>query len=153
MATPIIERFMKFVSPEPNSGCWLWTGSISEDGYGKFKMTQAAWAAHRVSYELFVGPIPEGLQIDHLCRVRCCVNPKHLEPVTLQENFRRGIGNAHGAAAASIARISKTHCLRGHEYVPDNVMIQADGARRCRTCDRKRAREYQRAKRGYRGNK
>lgn len=91
-----VDRFMSHVSPEPNSGCWLWTASGGSGGYGSFSIgrARANLMAHRVSYEMFRGPIPEGLHIDHLCRVRCCVNPAHLEPVTPRENVNRGIGGA-----------------------------------------------------------
>src|ERR1019366_4519713 len=95
----MLERFLKFVLPEPNTGCWLWTGGLNRGGYGQF-MTPPCTVAHRVAYELFVGPIPEGLQLDHLCRVRSCVNPQHLEPVSQQENIRRGLGGMNGAIAA-----------------------------------------------------
>jgi hypothetical protein len=111
--------------------CWLWTGHVSKWGYGETGMRIRPTAsgtklAHRISYELLVGPIPEGLHLDHLCRVRHCVNPEHLEPVTAKENTERGL---HG--------VLRTHCLRGHELTPDNVRnIKADGARRCRTCCR-----------------
>ncbi len=71
-------------------GCWRWTGSVTPQGYGMFAFSDEGKRAHRVMYELLVGPIPEGLTLDHLCRVRHCVNPEHLEPVTLAENVRRG---------------------------------------------------------------
>ena len=84
-------HFLSKVSPEPTSGCWLWTGGLEEKGYAV--LCKPNWkghrAAHRFSYETFVGPIPDGLQIDHKCRVRSCVNPDHLEPVTSAENNRR----------------------------------------------------------------
>jgi len=83
--------FLSKISPEPNSGCWLWTGCCEEKGYATIYKDN--WKghrpAHRFSYETFVGPIPHGLHIDHKCRVRCCVNPDHLEPVTVAENNRR----------------------------------------------------------------
>ena len=85
-----IERFENkiFVAPD---GCWLWTASIAKTGYGKFAITRSVWQeAHRVSYELYVGEIPAGLYVDHLCRQRSCVNPHHLELVTPGENVRRG---------------------------------------------------------------
>jgi len=83
------ERFMKYVEPEPNSGCWLWTGGIAWDGYGNFKVPGHQRQAHRIAYELWRGPIPDGLQLDHLCSVRSCVNPAHLEAVTGRTNVLR----------------------------------------------------------------
>ncbi len=94
---PLHERMMKNVSIEPNSGCWLWVGTVDLNGYARFaeviRGKHYNRIAHRAIYTALIGPIPEGLQLDHLCRVRCCVNPQHLEPVTLQENLRRGEGN------------------------------------------------------------
>lgn len=73
----------------PGSGCWIWTGSKGEDGYGSVRYRRRVWRAHRAAYTILVGPIPAGLELDHLCRVRACVNPAHLEPVTGEENIRR----------------------------------------------------------------
>ena len=92
------ERFEAKWTPEPNTGCWLWTGATDRKGYGQFRSKGAHVKAHRWSYERLVGPIPEGLQIDHLCRVPGCVNPEHLEPVTHRENQVRGLV-ARGATA------------------------------------------------------
>ena len=86
------QRFFNKVAPEPNSGCWLWTGSCIEDGYGQFWFEGTNVRAHRWAYEFLVEPIPEGLQIDHLCRIRSCVNPSHMEVVTHQINLLRGHG-------------------------------------------------------------
>jgi hypothetical protein len=84
------EHFWSKVSPEPNSGCWLWTAYIDKGGYGNFRMgRQSSLMAHRVAYEALVGDIPAGLVVDHSCRTRCCVNPEHLEPVTQKENTAR----------------------------------------------------------------
>ncbi len=102
--TRILERFMKFVSPEPNTGCWFWTGSINYGGYGEFWLNARRWRSHRVAYELFVGPIPEGMTIDHTCHRpdecrsgdacvhRGCVNPEHLKPMLEIDNWRKGWG-------------------------------------------------------------
>ncbi len=99
------ERFMLNVQVDEGTGCWLWTASRGRSGYGQIQIGRKSRnghnspaLAHRVSYELFVGPIPEGLQLDHLCETRACVNPDHLEPVTNQENARRY--HAKKAAAA-----------------------------------------------------
>lgn len=88
---PIEQRLLDKITPEPNSGCWLWTGFVHPSGYGVIRTGNKNTYAHRCSYELFVGAVPEGLQLDHICRVRCCVNPAHLEPVTPQENVLRGL--------------------------------------------------------------
>lgn len=111
--------------------CWYWTGYTRKDGYAPANYQGKRWAAHRLVWTLLVGPIPEGLQLDHLCRVRHCVNPDHLEPVTPAENTRRG------------ARATKMACPQGHPYEGDNLMIVA-GERFCRTCHRARNRAYQR---------
>ena len=83
-----MERFEKFIAIMPDT-CWVWTGSVNRKGYGSFRLNGKLQAAHRVSYELYVGTIPEGLHIDHLCRKPGCVNPSHLEPVTPGENTLR----------------------------------------------------------------
>jgi hypothetical protein len=104
------------------SGCWLWTGSLNSNGYGKFKRAGRMTYAHRASFEAAKGPIPRGLTIDHLCRNRRCCNPDHLEAVTHQENVRRA------------PRVRKTHCLRGHLKSGDNLYIDPTGRWRCRAC-------------------
>lgn len=106
-------------------GCWVWQGYRTAHGYGRI----GADYAHRLTYELVVGPIPDGLQLDHLCRNRGCCNPAHLEPVTMAENIRRGYG--HG---------SETHCPQGHPYDEANTYRPKRGGRMCRTCKRNRDR-------------
>lgn len=98
--------------------------------------------AHRFSYERAVGPIPAGLQIDHLCRVRACVNPAHLEPVTCGENVRR-------SWAAMPRKPPKTHCVHGHAYTPENTHIRKNGAYACLACNAIRCRRYQATLRGH----
>lgn len=122
-------RLLKYVLPEPNSGCWLWTGALGTGGYGQFSVNRKVRRAHRVSYELFKCDIPAGLDLDHLCRVRCCVNPDHLEPVDRQTNCQRGeTGHISGAR-----KRAKTHCSQGHEYTPENTWVHK-GARKCIIC-------------------
>jgi hypothetical protein len=146
----IHDRFMSYVETIPECGCWIWTGSTNGDAkhpeydYGKIstgtKRHPKLTYAHRIAYELFRCPIPEGMDIDHLCRVRLCVNPWHLEPVTFQENMRRGNSGKHQAA--------RTHCPQGHPYNPENTMIIAPHGlrksinRMCRECCRTRRRAY-----------
>lgn len=123
-------RFLARYSPQPD-GCWLWTGGHNDRGYAKFSINGKSTYAHRWAYEHFVGPIPAGLYIDHLCRTPGCVNPAHLEPVTHVENVSRGI-------SPTAANSRKTHCVHGHEFTPDNTMVERDGSRRCKTCHRRR---------------
>ncbi len=134
----VIERFMKFVSPEPNTGCWLWTGFLDRRGYGRFGINRTSRFAHRISYELHVGAIPDGLTLDHLCRVPCCVNPAHLEAVTMRVNCLRGVGPA-------AKNVLKIQCPRGHEYNSANTKMEGR-KRRCRIC-RRRERNERRARR------
>lgn len=102
--------------------CWLWTGHLERNGYPTLGST---WA-HRLSYELHVGHIPAGYQIDHLCRVPACVNPKHLEAVTPRENFLRG---THTSAIAA----KRSTCIYGHPYTAENLVVYS-GGRVCKTC-------------------
>ena len=132
-----VERFWTKV--DKTGGCWLWTGPQSGKGwrerksYGVFSIGPKKIYAHRYAYESLVGPIPEGRELDHLCRVKHCVNPAHLEPVTFVENQRRAVP----------FRKPKTHCPKGHAYVGDNMMrVGSRRALRCRTCTR----EYDRCR-------
>jgi hypothetical protein len=150
MPKSLLDRFLEKIAPEPNTGCWLWTAYARPvDGYGEISVGGSKGGpqlAHRVAHELFKGPIPNGLEIDHLCRVRCCVNPDHLEPVTRAVNIERGVGPATLRAkyAATI------RCPQGHEYTHGNTYFARTAKgytnRMCRTClrDRKRARDAQR---------
>lgn len=127
MRPTLDERLWRDVLKTPT--CWLWTGAKQNGGYGVVYTEDRRKLAHRVVYELLVGPIPPGLQIDHLCRVRHCVNPNHLEPVTPRENTLRGEGRAG-------QRARQTHCIHGHPFTPENTKIEATGYRSCRTCKR-----------------
>jgi hypothetical protein len=108
--------------------CWLWTAATLPNGYGVLGIEHRTVYAHRVAYELLVGPIRDGLQIDHLCRVRHCVNPEHLEPVTQRDNLARGEG-----PTAINAR--KSHCPKGHPF-EGNTYYDRQGHRRCAECHR-----------------
>jgi len=124
----IDERF--WIKVNKTETCWLWAAGINSLGYGKFQIGKKSCFAHRVSYELSIGPIPEGLSLDHLCRVRHCVNPAHLEPVTQRENIMRGNGIAAKEAA-------KTHCPKNHPYDEENTRNYR-GKRFCKACNRDR---------------
>lgn len=119
------DRFWSKVDRRGPDECWPWLASTSW-GYGEFSLGGKLRKAHRVAYEDQVGPIPAGLTIDHLCRNESCVNPRHLEPVTMRENTMRGTG-----PTATNAR--KTVCKRGHPYTPENTYRSAKG-RECRVC-------------------
>jgi hypothetical protein len=118
--------------------CWLWTGHIAKGskGYARLGWLGRQQLAHRVAYELVIGPIPEGLTLDHLCRVRHCVNPRHLAAITNRENILRG-------ESPSAKWAGRTHCGKGHEFTPENTYTRPNGEGRiCRTC----MRAYQRAR-------
>jgi hypothetical protein len=119
-------RFWSKVEKRPD-GCWIWQASGTQNGYGQFWADNRLVLAHRRAYETMVGPIPAGMTLDHLCRTTRCVNPDHLEPVTHRENCLRG-----QSIVAKEAR--RTHCNRGHAFIPENIYWRADGTRRCRTC-------------------
>jgi hypothetical protein len=142
----IVDRLLaKVAMPSTFGACWPWVGTISPYGYGQTRLgsrrdgTQRKLGAHRAVYEFAVGPIPDGLQLDHLCRVRHCVNPLHLEPVEKRVNGERG-----ESFAAVNAR--KTHCPRGHPY----DWRDANGGRGCLQCHRMVRRRAQARRRAQR---
>ena len=139
------EQIVSKIGAPDENGCWPWIAARTKAGYSWINWRCKPQLAHRVIYELIVGPIPEGLQIDHLCRVRHCVNPAHLEPVTNRENGLRGVSPAALHAA-------QTHCKNGHEFTPDNTLIRRKPkfARVCATCKRAADRAHYEAGRGTR---
>lgn len=138
----LVDRFWSRTKKQ--GSCLIWTGHIDKDGYGKFSIREKVWYAHRFAYTLTKGNIPNGLNLDHLCRNRACINPNHLEAVTHLINVKRGNAGLH-------ERI-KTHCRQGHKYSKKNTRYAKENGfikRVCRTCKRERARAL-RAKYGWR---
>lgn len=126
------ERFDEKWLPEPNTGCWLWMGTLSPKGYGQYRLgRRGSQFAHRHAWAFYRGPIPDGLVIDHLCRVRSCVNPDHLRLVTPEQNVTE---NSLGPTAINKG---KTHCVHGHPLSGENLLNRTYG-RVCRTCNKAR---------------
>jgi hypothetical protein len=125
---PAPERFWEKV--QKTEGCWFWIGYLHPYGYGQFSNGGRLVPAHRWSYEDAKGAVPEGMQLDHLCRTRACVRPDHLEAVTSRENTVRGF----------LARGLDWACRRGHTRTPENTHIRPNGDRYCRECKRERDR-------------
>lgn len=135
-------RFLSHVTSSSDSGCWEWTGSRNWCGYGGFKTTSSHTGAHRWSYEKWIGPIEDGLTIDHLCRNRACVNPAHMEQVTMRENVLRG-------DTFAARNHNKTHCIAGHEFSAGNTYRRKSrpNQRQCRECNRLRMEKIRRLRR------
>lgn len=128
------------IMPVTESGCWIWLGRLNERGYGTIRWNGATARIHRVIYEFSNGRIPENMTLDHLCRVRCCVNPDHLEAVSIRTNVLRGIG----LSALCAKQIS---CIHGHIYTSESTYIPHGTTQRvCRICRRRRLREYRQRK-------
>lgn len=124
-------RFMSRVE-KTESGCWLWIGAKMKNGYGQLAVGGVNFSAHRYSYQELVGKIPDGLDLDHLCRNRACTNPSHLEPVTRSENLLRGNVGTYKRP---------DFCPSGHPYAGENLYMHPAGKRICRACARIRAQE------------
>lgn len=123
-------RLLAKVDTTDPDKCWIWQDSLASQGYGHLKIIEdgrrVMRSAHRLSYQTFVGSIPEGLTLDHLCRNRACINPAHLEPVPHRVNVLRGEGLA-------ARQVLQTHCKNGHELAGDNLRVYR-GHRHCRAC-------------------
>lgn len=138
---PLPAAFLDRVYQEPEPGCWRWLGPLDRDGYGHVSSKGRMVPAHHYAYEHALGPYPDGLCSDHLCRNRDCVNPAHIEPVTRRVNTLRGT-----SPPAINAR--KTHCPAGHPYDDDHTYRDARGTRHCRPCNSAAVARYQARKRG-----
>lgn len=128
------ENIIKKSMQIPYSGCWIWTGGTINNGYGQSFSEGKKCLAHRLSYTIFEGEIPSGLTIDHLCKNILCVNPNHLQPVSMRENVMR-------SNSVCSLNSKKTHCSRGHEYSIENTYIYKNGWRQCKECWKIRALE------------
>lgn len=130
-----LDRFWSKVQIGGPDECWLWKASLQSQDYGAFNLNGRSVSAHRLAYELVVGPIPDGLTIDHVkargCRHRHCVNPAHLEPVTQAENNRR---KDEQEPLTATRKRAQTHCHRGHPFDAANTIVRENGTRHCRAC-------------------
>jgi len=146
MLRSVKDKLLERCTPEPNTGCWLWLGRLNREGYGCVDIYSAEhsrfWPmlAHRVSYKTFSGAIPDGLGLDHLCRVRHCINPDHLEAVTIKINVLRG-------ETVSAVNAEREVCINGHPFDLANTRSWFDSKtgrthRVCRACTRERALAY-----------
>lgn len=126
LISPALERYWGYVVK--TDSCWNWTGDITDSGYGRIHISNGQYYAHRIAYVISTGQTPtKGMVTDHLCRNRRCVNPEHLELVSITENVMRG-------QALSALNAKKTHCMRGHPLSGDNLYIAPKGYRSCKLC-------------------
>lgn len=127
--------------------CWLWKGSLNQDGYGRFQENGVRRGAHRHAYELLVGPIPNGKELDHLCRVRNCVRPRHLKAKTRIEHIHAEGSKALESLRKSNPHTHKTKCPQGHRYIKENTYVRSYRGgehRSCKICCRIRSSKYYR---------
>jgi HNH endonuclease len=127
------ERIAKNIVVD-EAGCWIWQKHTNPHGYGKIRLSGRSWLVHRLAYTLLVGPIPEGLTLDHLCRVRSCCNPSHLEPVDQRTNAVRG-------EHPLVVLYKEGRCKVGHVVDENNSYRRSDGRLRCAECTRKYQRD------------
>jgi hypothetical protein len=150
---PPLERFLDRLSPEPNTGCWFWLGGLNGEGYGYLRVDGVLTPAHLFGYRALIGPVPRGLELDHLCRNKGCVNPRHLEPVTHKVNVNRG-ANILRARAKREFRDGRIVCDLGHPWIRENILFgrpskrRPSGTMQCRLChnDRQLKRYHERVK-------
>ena len=133
----VINRILRRVV-ESDAGCWEFQGSRLARGYGRVGWKGRLWLTHRITYIYFISEIPEGLEIDHLCKNPPCCNPWHLEPVTRSVNIRRGTQWLHVVERET----AKSHCPEGHPYNETNTYVTAEGHRQCRKCKAEAKRRY-----------
>ena len=126
MAAAVLERLLAKTAQQ-SDGCWVWQAQLDSRGYGRIKSDGKPRFAHRVAYEQLVGPIPDGLELDHLCRVTSCVNPAHMEPVTHRVNMLRGVNQVARYAVTTV-------CVEGHPLTGPNLYVTPDGRRQCKSC-------------------
>lgn len=132
-----VERFHHYAMPEPNSGCWLWTGTIEWHGYGRICVKTKHIYAHRFAYSTFRQAVPVGLELHHRCHNRACVNPDHLETIDPAHHVHLTLHET--AVLRSNFKRNQTHCMRGHPLSDENLRITKRGQRACKTCARDRS--------------
>lgn len=140
----VAARIMSHLSIDSSTSCWIFTGTRDRNGYGSIRCGPRMKLAHRVAYVVHKGEIPEGMQIDHLCRHRACCNPDHLEAVTRHENWRR---------SRAVTRLNQlaTHCKQGHALSGTNLLRTTSGHRKCRICQRRSQAAYKARRRAQLG--